>query len=91
MRKIAILLSSVALLGATACNDMSRGDKVLAAGIIGAGIGYITASALEADANWTVIAVLAGAAIGTLVARNDRTNECAYAAGNGRYRVRPCR
>lgn len=90
MRKMIFLLSSIAFLGTTACDDMSRSDRVLAAGIVGAGVGLITANVLEADRNWTLLAVLAGAAIGTLVARNDRTNECAYAAGNGRYRVRPC-
>ena len=31
-----------------------------------------------------------GAAAGTLIARNTRTNQCAYSNGDGTYRTVPC-
>ena len=45
---------------------------------------------LEADNDWTVIAGLTGAAAGALVARNQQTQQCAYARGDGTYNVAPC-
>ena len=69
-----------------ACNEMSTSEGM----IVGAALGYVTAQALEADHDWTIVAVLAGAAVGTLVARNSKTNRCAYARSNGRYYVEPC-
>ena len=81
-----VLIAAAGMVLLSACNDLSTGEGMLA----GAALGYITAQALEADDDWTIVAVLAGAAIGTLVARNDKTNRCAYARGHGRYYVEPC-
>lgn len=75
--------------------QMTSDQQMLAGGVIGAGAGLLTASALRANTNWTIATTLAGAAVGTLVARNQQTNECAYYAGqdnrgNDVYDVRPC-
>lgn len=80
----ATAIAGVALL--PACENMSREEGILA----GAFFGYLTAQALEADHDWTIVAVLAGAAVGTLVARNTRTNRCAYAYGHDRYYTAAC-
>lgn len=50
----------------------------------------LTAEALAADRNWTVVGALSGAAMGTLVARNTATGACAYVMGDGTYRVADC-
>jgi osmotically inducible lipoprotein OsmB len=50
----------------------------------------LTAEALAADRNWTVVGALSGAAVGTLVARNAETGACAYVMGDGTYRVANC-
>ena len=50
----------------------------------------LTAEAIAADRNWTVVSALPGAAAGTLVARNAATGSCAYAVGDGTYRVATC-
>jgi hypothetical protein len=44
----------------------------------------------DANNDWRLIAALGGAAIGTIVAQNDATQECAYARGDGTYLVAPC-
>jgi len=69
-----------------ACDEMSTGEGM----IFGAALGYVTAQALEADDDWTILAVLAGAAVGTLVARDYKHDRCAYARGHGRYSVESC-
>ncbi|MCL4188344.1 MAG: hypothetical protein KJZ85_12115 [Rhodobacteraceae bacterium] len=51
-------------------------------GLAGATVGVLTATALQADRNWTLVAALAGVSTGTLVARNAATGECAYARGD---------
>jgi outer membrane lipoprotein SlyB len=56
----------------------------------GAAVGLITAEALDADNTWRLIAALAGAAAGTVVAQNTATGNCAYARGDGTYYRAPC-
>jgi len=58
--------------------------------LIGGGLGFLTAKAFDADDGWVVLTTLAGAAAGTVVARNTANNTCAYATGDGRYREGPC-
>lgn len=92
MRKIILSTAAISILGLAACEaPRSARDAELAGGLTGAAVGYLTASALDANDEWTIVATLAGAAIGAQVARNERTNECAYYVGNGYYDVRPCR
>ncbi|MFN3936517.1 MAG: glycine zipper 2TM domain-containing protein [Gemmobacter sp.] len=65
-------------------------DRELLGGVGGAALGVLTAQALNANTNWTILAALAGATAGTMVARNTQTRECAYARGDGTFVVRPC-
>jgi hypothetical protein len=78
---------SVALLG---CDTMTPEQKTVAGVTGGAAAGLITAEALKADDNWRLIAALAGAAAGTVVAQNTGTRNCAYARGDGTYYTAPC-
>lgn len=87
----AVLAGAMSIAGCT----MTEQERLIAGGIVGAGAGLLTASAFRANSNWTIVSVLAGAAVGTLVARNQQTGECAYyagtdAQGRDRYEVRPC-
>ncbi|MDF0599576.1 glucose-6-phosphate isomerase [Psychromarinibacter sp. C21-152] len=85
----AIALTATMALGACTEGGYLNRDEAIAAGI-GAGFGTITAKALGANTEWTIIGALAGAAAGTLVARNQAANECAYARGDGTYYTAPC-
>jgi len=87
-RKI-IPFACACALALSAC-QMTNNEQAIVGGLVGAGAGLITANALNANSNWTVIAVLAGAAAGTMVARNNETRQCAYANGDGTYRTGPC-
>jgi len=88
LHRVLAVLSIVAML--PACDDQSGDQDILTGAIAGAFLGYITAEALQADHDWQLVAVLAGAAAGTMVARNRKTNRCAYARGHDRYYIRPC-
>ncbi len=78
------LMVIVALAG---CAQMTAQERAIAGG---AALGAITAEALGADSDWRILAALAGAAAGVLVAQNEATGDCAYARGDGTYRVAPC-
>lgn len=88
-RKIVL---SIALGGLvlSACDMPPQQQDELGGALVGAAVGIATASLFDADKNWVIIAALAGAAIGTMVARNDQTDQCAYAVGDGTYRILPC-
>lgn len=79
-----------AILGLTACEDMTREETMVVGGLTGAALGVVTAKALDADDDWKIIGGLAGAAAGVLVARNAARDECAYSRGDGTYVIRPC-
>ncbi|WP_209425166.1 glycine zipper 2TM domain-containing protein [Pararhodobacter sp. SW119] len=81
-----ILAATIALGGC----QLTQTERQVIGGIAGAGAGLIAADALNANPNWTILAALGGAAAGSMVARNTRTNECAYAVGDGTYRVGRC-
>ena len=80
----------VSVLAISGC-ELTQTERQVVGGLAGAGVGLVAADFLRADRNWTILTVLAGATAGALVARNRQTNECAYAVGDGTYRVRPCR
>lgn len=82
-----ICASALAL---SACATPAENDQ-LAGALIGGAIGGLSAKALGGDRNWTIIGTLAGAAAGTLVARNAQTGDCAYARGDGTYYRARCR
>lgn len=86
--KVMVLTSTVAL--TTACAPGYYDQEATAGALAGGAAGFIGAKALGANSNWTILATLAGATAGTLVAQNSRTNQCAYARGDGTYVTRPC-
>jgi len=82
------LVSSIALSG---CMEMSTAEQNdLGGALAGGAVGLITAKALGANSNWTVLTTLGGAAAGVMVARNSNSGECAYSNGDGTYRTGPC-
>lgn len=81
------VLSFIAL---SACGGMNQGTRTVLGATGGAAAGYAAADLLGADSDWKVIGALTGAAAGTLVARNPRTNRCAYSDGRGGYTKRRC-
>ncbi|KUJ80851.1 glucose-6-phosphate isomerase [Ruegeria marisrubri] len=72
------------------CEDLTENQATVVGVTAGAASGLILADALKADDDWKLIAALAGAAAGTMVAQNARTGQCAYARGDGTYVTRPC-
>lgn len=83
------IIGALAALTLAGCMDTGN-NRELTGAAIGAGVGLIGATVFDANAGWTVLSTLAGAAAGTLIARNTRTNECAYSNGDGTYRTAPC-
>lgn len=87
-------LSSIALaavLALAACENLTPEQRTVVGVTGGAAAGLITAEALGADDEWRLIAALAGAAAGTVVAQNSSKRLCAYARGDGTYYTAPCR
>ncbi|MGP6088080.1 glycine zipper 2TM domain-containing protein [Antarctobacter jejuensis] len=89
-RSIQFSLALAALLGLQACENLTPEQRTVVGITAGAAAGLITAEALNADKNWRLIAALAGAAAGTIVAQNTKDNTCAYARGDGTYYRAPC-
>jgi len=88
MTKPTTALAFTAVLALSACLDATS-DEV-AGGLIGGAFGAITAAALDADTEWVIVGALAGATVGTLIARNQATQKCAYSYGDGTYYTAPC-
>jgi osmotically inducible lipoprotein OsmB len=88
MTRVCAALAAVALM--TGCENLTTEQRTLVGITAGAATGLITAEALDADSNWRLIAALAGAAAGTLVAQNSAAGRCAYARGDGTYFVASC-
>lgn len=74
----------------TACAPTSPGDNAALGAAGGAAVGFLTAKALKANPEWTVASVIAGAAAGTMVARNRDGRTCAYSRGDGTYYTARC-
>ena len=72
------------------CENLTTEQRTLFGMTAGAATGLLTAEAFDADGNWRLIAALAGAAAGTLVAQNNATGRCAYARGDGTYFEAAC-
>lgn len=81
---------ATALLVMTGCETLSPQAQTVVGATGGAAAGLITAEALGADDDWRLISALAGAAAGTVVAQNARTQQCAYSRGDGSYYTGPC-
>ena len=91
MRRIVTTTSVIlGLLLVQGCENLTSEQRTVVGVAAGAAAGLITADALNADRDWRLIAALAGAAAGTIVAQNSRTGNCAYSRGDGTYYTAPC-
>ncbi|MEJ6394118.1 glycine zipper 2TM domain-containing protein [Gymnodinialimonas sp. 2305UL16-5] len=95
MKTFVAPLLLTAAVATAACQPLSPQDRSNLGLLGGAGAGLLTASAFDANPAWTVAATVAGAAIGTQVARNTQTGQCAYLQGYDNrgqplYQVAPC-
>jgi Na+/H+ antiporter NhaC len=85
---------TAALVAATcliaACQPTTQNQTALGA-VFGGVTGLALSDLLDANPQWTAVAVIGGAAAGTMLAQNRATRECAYADGRGGYFVAPCR
>lgn len=89
-RSISMALAVTSLVFVQACENLTPEQRTVSGAAGGAALGLITADVLDANRDWRVIAALAGAAAGVIVAQNEATQECAYARGDGTYFVAPC-
>lgn len=89
MSKTVLTLSLTSALALAACMTPYE-EQQLGGALVGGAVGLIGAKALGASDKWVIVSTLAGAAVGTLVAENRQTGECAYAVGDGTYRVARC-
>jgi hypothetical protein len=86
--KISAALFS-ALIALSACQPTPQNQAAVGA-VFGGAAGLALAELVDANPQWTAVAVLGGAAAGSVVAQNQATRECAYADGRGGYYVAPC-
>ncbi|GHF71622.1 glycine zipper 2TM domain-containing protein [Seohaeicola zhoushanensis] len=78
------------MLGLAACDTTTTTQNTAAGAVAGGAAGLLLADAFDANDNWKVVSALAGAAAGTMVARNQNSATCAYSNGNGTYYTAPC-
>lgn len=92
MKFVTFSVIGAAMLGLTACDTytMTPAQQSAAGAVGGAAAGLLVADAFDANDNWKVVSTLAGAAAGTMVARNANNRTCAYSNGNGTYYQAPC-
>ncbi|MBE3636595.1 glycine zipper 2TM domain-containing protein [Mangrovicoccus algicola] len=84
----ALMAGTLAL---SACEGMTEQDgRTVMGGTAGAVGGAVIAQLLGASSGWTAASALAGAAAGAIVARNQETQECYFANGDGTYYKAPC-
>ena len=81
---------SAAVIGLSACDDMTPQQQAVVGAGAGAATGLLLADAFGANDNWKVVAALGGAAAGTMVAQNNARGTCAYARGDGTYYEAAC-
>ncbi|MFO8126467.1 glucose-6-phosphate isomerase [Yoonia sp.] len=89
-RMISMTLAATTIVFAQGCENLTPEQRTAVGLTGGAAAGLITADILDANNDWRVIAALTGAAVGTIVAQNEATQECAYARGDGTYVIAPC-
>ncbi len=89
MSKTIALVLAVSTFALAGC-QLTPQDRANLGLLGGAAGGVLLADAFDANPEWTIVAGVAGATIGTLVARNTQTGNCAYSNGDGTYSVRPC-
>lgn len=88
------VIATLVVAGALAtagCQSMSRLDQnTLAGGVVGGGLGALTAAAFGASTGWVIVAGAAGATAGALYARHATRDECAVSNGDGTFRIVSC-
>ena len=89
-RDYAKVLALTAVVMIAGCENLTPEQRTVVGVAGGAAAGLITAEVLEADDDWRLIAALAGAAAGTIVAQNSASNLCAYSRGDGTYYTARC-
>ncbi len=90
MRLTPIAAMLTAAFTLAACDTLTPQQRTVVGVAGGAAGGLILADALKADDDWRLIAALAGAAAGTVVAQNNQSQQCAYSRGDGTYYTAPC-
>jgi len=90
MRRIILTTAIAGTLALAGCENMTTDQQMAVGGLTGATLGVITAKAFDVDREWLLVAALAGATAGTIVARNQADQTCAVAVGDGTYRVVRC-
>lgn len=80
-KTIAALLSA-SVLALSGC-QLSQQDRANIGLLTGAAGGVLLADALDANDEMTIVAGIAGAIAGTLIARGGPNGQCAYATGDG--------
>jgi hypothetical protein len=84
-------LACAAAMTLAACEATTQDDRAALGAVAGGAAGVLAANALDANPEWTLIAGLAGAAAGTVVARSTvNSSTCAYSRGDGTYYTAPC-
>lgn len=78
-----------AAIALAACQPTPQNQAALGAAFGGAA-GFALSELVDANPEWTAVAVLGGAAAGAVVAQNRATRECAYSDGRGGYYVAAC-
>jgi osmotically inducible lipoprotein OsmB len=86
MRLLSITAIAAATVALAACETQETRTVIVTPSTPAA----LTAEVIAADSSWTVVRALPGATAGTLVARNTATGSCAFAVGDGTYRVGTC-
>ncbi len=89
-RTISKILAGASLMFTLGCENLTPEQRTVVGMTGGAAAGLITADLFDADDDWRIIAALAGAAAGTIVAQNDATQKCAFARNDGTYIVAAC-
>lgn len=87
-KMIAALIGAASLM--MACQPTAQNQAALGA-VLGGVTGLALSELVDANSQWTAVAVIGGAAAGTMLAQNQTTRECAYADGRGGYYLAACR
>jgi hypothetical protein len=77
------------VIAVSACEPTPQNQTAMGA-VFGGAAGFALSELVDANPEWTAVAVLGGAAAGAVLAQNEATNDCAYSDGRGGYYIAPC-